>query len=75
MSIGDPADREAAKADGMFQPNHRAGYGTVEAKTARVIDWITRHPHATLASGEGALLVARIRELEAALGLDKPQAV
>jgi hypothetical protein len=63
----DPADKELAKADGLFQPNHRSGYGTVEARTAWVIDWVTRHPHCTLAGGEGALLVKRIRDLEAAL--------
>jgi len=58
---------EAAAADGMFQPNHRAGYGTVEARTQRVIDWLDEHPHATLSSGEGMLLLQRIRALEALL--------
>lgn len=47
--------------------NHRAGYGTVDEKTQRVIDWLTRHPDATLASGEGGLLLLRIQELEAEL--------
>lgn len=53
----------------QFRPltNHRAGYGSAESRTAWVIDWLTRHPDATLSSGEGALLVARIRELEAEL--------
>lgn len=67
MKIGDPADREAAKADGMFQPNHRAGYGTEDARTKWVMDWLTRHPHATLAGGEGFLLLKYIRELESKL--------
>lgn len=53
----------------QFKPliNRRAGYGSVEDKTERVIAWLTRHPGATLASGEGDLLLQRIHELEAEL--------
>jgi hypothetical protein len=47
--------------------NHRAGYGTLDEKVRRLIDWITRHPDATLASGEGGLLLRRIQELETEL--------
>jgi hypothetical protein len=58
---GDPADRATdAKADGAFQGSHRAGYGD---RLARVEDWLRRHPSATLASGEGAVLLAEIDRL------------
>lgn len=60
---GDPADRAA---DGAFGgvTSHRAGYGD---KLARVEDWLRRHPTATLASGEGAVLVQEIDRLRAAI--------
>jgi hypothetical protein len=61
MKPGDPADRATdAKADGAFQGSHRAGYGD---RLARVEDWLRRHPTATLASGEGAVLLAEIDRL------------
>jgi hypothetical protein len=47
--------------------NRRAGYGSTESKTDRVIGWLTRHPDATLHSGEGGLLLRRIQDLEAEL--------
>lgn len=49
---------------GPTNANHRSGYGSITDRTARVLDWVTRHPDATLASGEAILLVNRIRELE-----------
>ena len=58
---GDPADKATdAKADGAFQGSHRAGYGD---KLARVEEWLRKHPSATLASGEGAVLLAEIDQL------------
>jgi hypothetical protein len=58
---GDPADRATdAKADGAFQGSHRAGYGD---RLARVEEWLQKHPDATLASGEGAVLLAEIDRL------------
>jgi hypothetical protein len=56
---GDPADKQA---DGAFGgvTSHRAGYGD---KLQRVEDWVRRHPTATLASGEGAVLLAEIDRL------------
>jgi len=60
---GDPADKAIdAKADGAFQGSHRAGYGD---RLARVEDWLRRYPSATLASGEGAVLLAEIDQLRA----------
>jgi hypothetical protein len=52
---GDPADKAA---DGVFGgvQSHRAGYG--DDKLARLTEWLRAHPTATLASGEGALLLA-----------------
>ena len=52
---GDPADKAADGAFGGVQ-SHRAGYG--DDRLARLIDWLRAHPTATLASGEGALLLA-----------------
>jgi hypothetical protein len=51
------------KADGAFGglTNHRAGYG--DDRLARLIDWLRAHPTATLASGEGALLLGEIDQL------------
>jgi hypothetical protein len=65
---GDPADKAA---DGAFGgvTSHRAGYGD---KLARVEDWLRRHPTATLASGEGAVLLAEIDRLRAELAKTKP---
>jgi len=56
---GDPADRAA---DGAFGgvTSHRAGYGD---RLARVEAWLRKHPSATLASGEGAVLLAEIDRL------------
>jgi len=56
---GDPADKAA---DGAFGgvTSHRAGYGD---KLARVEEWLRKHPSATLASGEGAVLLAEIDRL------------
>ncbi len=61
---GDPADKAA---DGAFGgvTSHRAGYGD---KLQRVKDWLRRHPSATLASGEGAVLLAEIDRLRKELG-------
>jgi hypothetical protein len=60
---GDPADRAA---DGAFGgvTSHRAGYGD---RLARVEEWLRRHPDATLASGEGAVLLAEIDRLRVAI--------
>jgi hypothetical protein len=46
----------------QFQPNHRAGYGD---RLAFLVDWLTRHPDATLASGEGKVLLDEIVRLRA----------
>jgi hypothetical protein len=56
---GDPADKAA---DGAFGgvTSHRAGYGD---RLARVEEWLRKHPSATLASGEGAVLLAEIDRL------------
>lgn len=50
----------------QFKPlvNHRAGYGTVDERLTWLLEWLTRHPDATLMSGEGALLVQHIRSLQ-----------
>ena len=60
---GDPADKAA---DGAFGgvTSHRAGYGD---RLARVEDWVRRWPTATLASGEGAVLLAEIDRVRAEL--------
>lgn len=60
---GDPADRVVDGHD-QFQTVHRLGYGTDNAKLQRVLDWLTKNPQATLASGEGGLLLRYIRQLE-----------
>ena len=65
MKPGDPTDRATdAKADGAFQGSHRAGYGD---RLARVEEWLRKHPSATLASGEGAVLLEEIDRLRAAI--------
>ena len=51
--------------------NHRAGYGD---RLAWVLDWLEKHPDATLSSGEGALLLAHIRKLEAAAANSRTKA-
>jgi hypothetical protein len=64
---GDPADRAADGAFGGVQ-SHRAGYG--DDQLARLTEWLRAHPTATLASGEGALLLGeidRLRRILAAL--------
>ena len=48
-----------------FNTAHRTGYGDEAERTDRLIEWLTKHPDATLASGEARLLLNRIRELEA----------
>ena len=48
-----------------FNTAHRTGYGDETERTDALIAWLTKYPDATLASGEGRLLLARIRELEA----------
>jgi hypothetical protein len=61
---GDPADKAA---DGAFGgvTSHRAGYGD---RLARVEEWLRKHPSATLASGEGAVLLAEIDRQSAEIG-------
>ena len=59
---GDPADKVADGAFGGVQ-SHRAGYG--DDKLQRLTEWLRAHPTATLASGEGALLLAEMDRLEA----------
>jgi len=52
-----------AKADGQFQPVHRAGYGD---RLEWLMQWLALHPDATLASGEGRVLleeINRVREV------------
>jgi hypothetical protein len=51
-----------AKADGNFQPVHRAGYGD---RLEFLVDWLTRHPDADLRSGEGKVLLDEIVRLRA----------
>jgi len=50
----------------QFQPTHRSGYHT--DKLAWLMAWLTDHPDATLASGEGRVLRDEINRLRAALG-------
>lgn len=61
---GDPADKAADGAFGGVH-SHRAGYG--DDKLQRVVNWLRDHPTATLASGEGALLLAENDRLRAAI--------
>lgn len=63
---GDPADRGVPEDNfGNVQTHathsHRAGYG--DDKLARLVAWLRAHPTTTLASGEGALLLAEIDRL------------
>jgi hypothetical protein len=53
------------KAADTFQPTHRAGYHT--DRLAFLMQWLTDHPDATLASGEGKVLRDEIVRLRAAL--------
>jgi hypothetical protein len=62
-----------APTDCRVLTNHRAGYGSTDDKTERVLAWLTRNPDATLSSGEGGLLLRRIRELEAQLESLRPK--
>lgn len=57
---GDPADKAADGAFGGVH-SHRAGYG--DDKLQRVMNWLRERPLATLASGEGGLLLAEIDRL------------
>jgi hypothetical protein len=50
------------KAADTFQPTHRAGYGD---RLAFLMQWLTDHPDATLASGEGRVLLDEITRLRA----------
>lgn len=50
----DPADN--------FQPVHRNGYRTDREKLSYLLDYFTRHPHATARSGEAGFLVSYIKE-------------
>lgn len=56
--VPDPTDRAAAD---QFRPavSRRAGNRTLDS----LIDYFTRHPDATAASGEAGLLVSYIHEL------------
>lgn len=60
---GDPADRAADGAFGGVH-SHRAGYG--DDRLERLIAYLRLHPTATLASGEGALLLGEIDRQHAA---------
>lgn len=62
---GDPADKGL---DAFV--SHRAGYG--DDKLSRVIDWLRKRPDMTLASGEGALLLAEIDRLRDDLHTQEP---
>jgi len=54
------ADLDTKAAD-TFQPtNHRAGYGD---RLAFLMQWLSSHPDATLASGEGRVLLDEITRL------------
>lgn len=59
---GDPADRAADGAFGGVQ-SHRAGYG--DDLLERLIEHVRLRPTATLASGEGGMLVQHILLLRA----------
>jgi hypothetical protein len=48
-----------------FNTAHRTGYGSEADRTDALLAWLTKYPDATLASGEGRLLLARIREMDA----------
>jgi hypothetical protein len=58
------APTECRGAD-QFQPTHRAGYHA--DKLTWLLQWLTDHPDATLASGEGGLLAAHIARLESTI--------
>jgi hypothetical protein len=53
------ADLDTKAAD-IFQPTHRAGYGD---RLAFLMQWLSSHPDATLASGEGRVLLDEITRL------------
>ena len=56
------SDRPTDPADTPFGVNRRAGYGD---RLARVEDFLRKHPDATLASGEGRVLLTEIDHLRA----------
>lgn len=61
---GDPADKAADGAfGGVTTHSHRAGYG--DDRLERLIAYLRLHPTATLASGEGGMLVQHILLLRA----------
>jgi len=53
-----------AKAADQFHPVHRSGYGD---RLTFLMQWLTDHPDATLASGEGRVLRDEIVRLRALL--------
>jgi predicted HAD superfamily Cof-like phosphohydrolase len=56
--ISDPAE---SMGQDQFKGSHRAGYSS--DKLNMLIDWLTRHPATTLASGEGKILLSEIERL------------
>lgn len=73
---GDPADRGVPEDNfGNVQTHathsHRAGYG--DDKLTWLVDFLRRNPRATLASGEGALLLAEIDRLRVELSAVKAE--
>jgi hypothetical protein len=61
-----------AKAADQFQPVHRSGYGD---RLAFLMQWLTDHPDATLASGEGRVLRDEIVRLRACVDALAPDAI
>ena len=61
LAMGEEAERTDTKAADQFQPTHRAGYHA--DKLCWLLQWLTDHPDATLASGEGGILAAEIHRL------------
>lgn len=59
-----PTEQRLPDGADTFQPvvNRRAGY--MDNKLAWLRDWLTRHPDATLASGEGGLLLDALNRAE-----------
>lgn len=56
----DPADKDSG-SDQFQQVNRRAGYGDKEARIERILRWARKG--ATLAAGEGALIVEHYEAL------------
>jgi hypothetical protein len=67
-SVPDPTDRLAADAF----TTHRGGYGPESEKLERLLQYLARHPHATLPSGDGGMLAAEIHRLRAELARVHP---